>query len=41
MRIDVRLVVFRLGFATRFEKPAVNYLGMLKLAMIERYLRLL
>ena len=27
--------------ATRFEKLAVNYLGMLKLAMIERYLRLL
>ena len=26
---------------TRFEKLAVNYLGMLKLAMIERYLRLL
>jgi len=27
--------------ATRFEKLAINYLGMLKLAMIERYLRLL
>ena len=27
--------------ATRFEKLAVNYLGMLKLAMIERYLRLI
>jgi len=27
--------------ATRFEKLAVNYLAMLKLAMIERYLRLL
>jgi len=27
--------------ATRFEKLAVNYIGMLKLAMIERYLRLL
>jgi len=27
--------------ATRFEKLAVNYAGMLKLAMIERYLRLL
>lgn len=27
--------------ATRFEKLAVNYLGMLKLAMIRRYLRLL
>jgi transposase len=27
--------------ATRFEKLAVNYLGMLKLAMIERYLRML
>ena len=27
--------------ATRFEKLAVNYLGMLKLAMITRYLRLL
>jgi transposase len=27
--------------ATRFEKLAVNYLGMLKLTMIERYLRLL
>jgi transposase len=26
---------------TRFEKLAVSYLGMLKLAMIERYLRLL
>jgi transposase len=26
---------------TRFEKLAVRYLGMLKLAMIERYLRLL
>jgi transposase len=26
---------------TRFEKLAVNYLGMLKLAMIQRYLRLL
>jgi transposase len=27
--------------ATRYEKLAVNYLGMLKLAMIERYLLLL
>jgi transposase len=27
--------------ATRFEKLALNYLGMLKLAMIERYLRVL
>ena len=27
--------------ATRFEKLAVNYLGMLKLAIIERYLRLI
>jgi len=27
--------------ATRFEKLAVNYLAMLKLAMIERYLRLI
>jgi len=27
--------------ATRFEKLAVNYLAMLKLAMVERYLRLL
>lgn len=27
--------------ATRFEKLAVNYLAMLKLAMIERYLRLM
>jgi transposase len=27
--------------ATRFEKLAVSYLGMLKLAMIDRYLRLL
>lgn len=27
--------------ATRFEKLAINYLGMLKLAMIERYLRLI
>jgi transposase len=27
--------------ATRFENLAVNYLGMLKVAMIERYLRLL
>jgi transposase len=27
--------------ATRFEKLAVNYLGMLKLAMVERYLRLI
>ncbi len=27
--------------ATRFEKLAVNYAGMLKLAMIERYLRLI
>jgi transposase len=26
--------------ATRFEKLATNYLGMLKLAMIERYLRM-
>ena len=26
---------------TRFEKLAVSYLGMLKLAMIQRYLRLL
>jgi transposase len=27
--------------ATRFEKLALNYIGMLKLAMIERYLRVL
>ncbi len=27
--------------ATRFEKLAVNYLAMLKLAMIGRYLRLM
>jgi transposase len=27
--------------ATRFEKLAVNYLGMLNLAMIQRYLRML
>jgi transposase len=27
--------------ATRYEKLAVNYLGLVKLAMIERYLRLL
>ena len=27
--------------ATRFEKLALNYLAMLKLAMIERYLRIL
>ena len=27
--------------ATRYEKLALNYLGLVKLAMIERYLRLL
>jgi transposase len=27
--------------ATRYEKLALNYLGMLKLAMVERYLRVL
>ncbi len=27
--------------ATRYEKLALNYLGLLKLAFIERYLRLL
>jgi transposase len=29
------------ALATRYEKLALNYLGLVKLAMIERYLRLL
>lgn len=29
------------GVATRYEKLAVNFLAMVKLAMIQRYLRLL